>query len=354
MSAPRRAVEPTTARPDARGCIWFLVDTSGIGGVERHIATLAQALQARGHTCQIVVYGPHGASQWFEQLHAAGLAARALDNTLGGLLRALRQERPALLHVHGYKASILGRLAGRLAGVPVVASNHESERGHYPLNVYRIADDWLSILSPTIGVSSPIARRIPFNAVHVPNFTEVALNPPSGPLPKAVAFVGRLVAVKQPELFCQLALRAPAGIAFHIWGDGPERAALEQRYAHRVTFHGMVSDLEPAWRQTGLLVMTSQMEGQPYAALEALSRGIPVLSSRVGGMPDIVVPGVSGWLFDDGDIDGALAGLQAWHDLAPHAAGDLRRSCWAHIRANFSQDAILPRLMDVYARAGYR
>jgi glycosyltransferase involved in cell wall biosynthesis len=345
---------PTTGSLVAPRSIWFLADTSGIGGVERHIATLANSLQRHGHPVEVVVYGPHGASQWFEQLSALGLRKRTLDNTFGGLVRALRAHRPALLHVHGYKAAILGRLAARLTGTPVVASNHESERGRYPLNVYRIVDDWLSILSPTIGVSAPIAARIPFNSVHIPNFTDLPSAPTDTALPMRVAFVGRLADVKRPDLYCDVAARAPPSIAFDVYGDGPLRAALEAQHGHRVTFHGMVSDLAPVWPTIGLLLMTSDMEGQPYAALEAMSHGIPVAASRVGGMLDLIAHGETGWLFEPGDVAGALAALDTWRSLSPAEAAALRRRCWQRVHDTFSEEAVLPRLMDVYARAGYR
>jgi glycosyltransferase involved in cell wall biosynthesis len=341
--------------------IWQLIDSSTVGGAERHVATLADGLRSSGYPVQVVLLADHTASRgrnpWLSQLDDARLPYRYLDGSLGGLRRALAEGRPELLHTHGYKASILGRLAARAAGVPVVSTFHSGERGAFPVGAYEFLDDWTSFLGGRIAVSETIARRLPFKSVVVPSYVQTAAAAPQGPLPRLAAFVGRLSAEKGPEVFCRLAVQdirsQPAPLAWHVWGDGPLRAELEAKYSQHVTFHGIATRMDDVWPQVGLLVMPSQFEGVPLAALEAAARGIPVLASRVGGLPSVVSQGVTGWLFEAGNLDAAATGLQAWREVTGRDAAALRRACWAKARDDFSETRWLPDVLAVYRSQGW-
>lgn len=333
--------------------IWLLVDSSNVGGIERHVATLAGSLERRGIAVEVVLYADHGPNPWREQLSGASARVRVLDGTLRSLVTALRRVRPDLLHTHGYKAGVLGRLAARLAGVPVVSTFHSGERPPFPVNVYFWLDRWTSFLAARrISVSEAIRARVPFRSTMIPSYVVATDAPPVGPLPRRIGFVGRLSAEKAPDLFCEMARRAPAGLEWHMWGDGPMRARLEAEHGDLVRFHGAVADLSECWTSIGALLMPSRFEGLPLAALEALAAGVPVLASRVGGLPTIVEPGTTGWLHEAGDIDGALADLARWRALDEATAAAMRRACHAHVRANFSESRWLPEMLAVYASAG--
>lgn len=335
--------------------IWQLVDSGGVGGIERHIATLTQSLRRRGLAAEIALLQDHGPNPWLEQLAAEGLTPRVLDGGLTGLLRGLRAARPSVLHTHGYKANILGRLAGRLTGAPVVASFHAGERPRFPVSAYLAADFWTSFIVPRIAVSAEIAERLPFRSAHIPNYVPAPSAPVTTPLPRRVGFVGRLSAEKGPDLFCELAVRAGARLdgaeQWEVFGDGPMRTALEAKYGDRVRFHGMVADMGAVWPRLGLVAMPSRFEGLPMAALEALAAGAPLLASRVGALPSVVEDGVTGWSFAAGDLDAALAGVDAWRALSPEAGLALREACWRRLRERFSEEAALERILSVYARA---
>lgn len=208
------------------------------------------------------------------------------------------------------------------------------------------------MLAPRISVSSPIARALPFASTLVPNYIAVPAEPPSGALPRRIAFVGRLSEEKGPDLFCALMANSHVDAEWHVFGDGPMRAALEREYGDRITFHGLVTDMASVWPSIGLLVMPSRFEGLPMASLEALTWGVPVLASRVGDLANVVIPNRTGWLFDAGDLAAAAQGVKRWasHDVPAQSA--LRSSCWQHVREQYSEQALLPRLLQVYRRAG--
>lgn len=183
--------------------IWFLIDSSGTGGAERHIATLTESLAKRGLSSEVVLYADYGKNYWIDQLTAIGATVRHLDGTFAGLLAALRRARPDLLHTHGYKAGILGRIAARLAGIPVISTFHSGEREPYPVSLYSRIDEWTSFLGERIAVSPGVAARLPFRSLQVTNYikTRAAPLPAHKQFPRCVAFVGRLSEEKRPDFF---------------------------------------------------------------------------------------------------------------------------------------------------------
>lgn len=333
--------------------IWQLIDSSGVGGAERHAATLAASLSRRGVPAKVVLYQRHGDNPWLRQLADAGITTDVLDGTPGGLLGAIRRDRPALVHTHGYKAGLIGRVAARLAGVPAVSTFHSGSRGRMPVRAYELLDEWTSFLGGRIAVSGPIARRLPFRSVVIPSYLTVPPDVPEEPLPRAVGFLGRLSEEKAPDLFCALAARcADIGLGWHVFGDGPMRASLETRFGDAVTFHGVVTDVSAVWRTVGLLSMPSRAEGVPLAALEAMAAGVPVLASRVGGLPSAVQDGVTGWLHPMGDLSEAEGAVRVWAALGPEAQATLRRACRDHAAEAFGEDTQFPRILEVYRACG--
>ncbi len=330
--------------------VWLLLDSRGFGGIERHVEILGQELRARGFRPEIVFWERFPDKDWVERLKATGQHVRILDGRLATLIGALREERPRLLHSHGYKANILGRAAAMVTGTPVVASFHAGLREPFPVGLYQRLDEATSFLGGRISVSEAIRASLPFSSVLAENFIPVAPLPKPLPLPRAAAFVGRLTPEKGIDLYCEIAAKTGASIAWHVYGDGPLRHELETAYGGLVRFHGFAYDMGSVWPEIGLLVMPSRAEGLPMAAIEALSQGIPVAASRVGGLPRAVLPGISGWLFEAGDIEAARGAIQSWAGLDHERQIALRLSCWRHAATNYSADAVLPGLLGAYER----
>jgi glycosyltransferase involved in cell wall biosynthesis len=334
--------------------IWLLVDSGSVGGIERHVATLAEALRMQGHDARIVLLARHGDNPWLRQLSDCGLAYTVLDGSLRGLVRQLRNDRPGLVHTHGYKANLLGRIAARSLGISVVSTFHAGERAPFPVNVYQLADEYTSFLGARLCVSEAIQASLPFGATLAKNFLIAPKVAPSADLPHRIGFVGRLSHEKAPDLFCELARRHSGQLdaTWHVWGDGPMRADLERQFGASVTFHGLVTDLAPVWGSLGLLMMPSRAEGLPMAALEALAAGIPVAASAIGGLPGVVRPGKTGYLFEAGDLDAASGAIRLWSALDTAAQAVMRRQCWELVRNEFSEVRHLPAILQSYRAAG--
>lgn len=335
--------------------IWQLLDARGIGGIERHVIVLAQALAEAGCPCRVVLLADHGDSPFLARLKAEGVAFSVLDGRFGTLLARLKAERPRLLHTHGYKAGIFGRVAARLAAVPCASTFHAGERAPFPVSLYQCFDEATSRLATRIAVSAPIAARLPQPVDILTNFIPVPAEPPPAPTSRTVGFVGRLSPEKGPDLFCALARRfadrgAPPDLSFEMFGDGPMRAELEAAHGDVVRFHGLVTEPAGIWPRIGLLLMPSRAEGLPYAAIEAMAAGRPVAASALGALPDLIRPAENGWLFPAGDLDAAEAAITTWLAGDDTARAQWSRAAWRTAREGYGTQARLGDLLAIYDR----
>jgi len=330
--------------------IWLLLDSRDLGGIESHVLQLAAGLKRAAHTPRVLFwadYGPHPLRMALDQ---AGIAHESLAGGFRGLARMLRRHRPAILHSHGYKAGILGRLAARIAGRPVVSTFHAGEPGTGKLRLYVLLDRLTARLGRRIAVSAAIAGTLPAPVALIANFVEVPEEAPAGRHDR-IGFVGRLSVEKGPDLFCALAAKLP-GRRLTLYGDGPMRFELEARHDAEVEFRGRVVPMAPHWSEIGLLVMPSRHEGLPLAALEAMAHGVPVAAFAVGGLPDLIAPGTNGFLAPAGDLDALAAAIAAWTGLPDEARAALSRHARSTIAERFSVARGVEAVLAEYRAAG--
>lgn len=337
------------------GPIVLLIDSSGLGGVETHVATLAATLRAAGECTQILFLANHGENAFHAQLATLDLPFAVLDGRIASLSRWLRRIHPRLLHTHGYKAGLIGRLVAWAQGLPVVSTFHAGERAPMPVGLYQRLDEWTSFLAQRIAVSAPIANSLPFRSALIPNFIRIpeAVAPPWR-VPR-IAFVGRLSPEKAPDRFCAMAWGMQDRARFHIYGDGPMRAGLEQEFSSCVTFHGFRADMQAVWPEIDLLVIPSRAEGLPMAALEAIARGIPLIAADVGAVATVIGNGEAGWLLPDGPDEAVVAAgtaaLADWLALNDASRSDLSARARAWAIRHFGEGPALDAIRAVYARA---
>lgn len=112
-----------------------------------------------------------------------------------------------------------------------------------------------------------------------------------------VAFVGRLSEEKRPEIFCEIAKHYPQK-KFFLWGNGPLYDSLKEKYQSYVTFKGYTNDISEIYSNMDLLCVCSTIENCPMCILEARGYGIPCISTKVGGIPEILQEGINGEFFE--------------------------------------------------------
>lgn len=332
--------------------VWLLLDTSRPGGVESHVVMLARGLAARHIPTEVVFLTDHGPHPMRTALDSAGIRHFTLPHSSLSLLPTLRRRRPALLHTHGYKAGILGRLAARALNIPVVSTYHGGEPGTGRLRLYFAIDRATAALADCIAVSNAIRERLPGKTHFIENFVELPHTTAPGPERRSpiVAFVGRVNLEKGPDEFCALADLLP-NACFAVYGDGPMRADLQAKHGTRVRFHGMIANMAEHWPNIGLLCMPSRYEGLPMAALEAMANRIPVAAYAVGGLPAVVDDERTGWLVPPGDRAALARAIIAWQSQSAAEAIAMGEAARASVASRFSLDAGIDKILAVYAEA---
>jgi starch synthase (maltosyl-transferring) len=233
---------------------------------------------------------------------------------------ALRRFRPEILYPWLFHANLLGRLAGRLAGVPHILSGiRVAEKRN---NWHGRLDRWTNFLvERNVCVSRGVAEFVeqtvgldPRKTVVIPNavdgarFQHIApadLTPIGIPAGSPVLItIGRLDVQKGidvllaavPEIIAQV-----PSAHFLIVGDGPIRSALEQQarslgIAPYLHWTGLRNDVPELLAAATALVLPSRWEGMPNVVLEALAAGRPVVATDVEGVRDLVSDGINGWV----------------------------------------------------------
>ena len=163
-----------------------------------------------------------------------------------------------------------------------------------------------------------------------------------------VLFVARLTAVKGADYLIDAMRQCPYQQLVVI-GDGPRRAGLERR-AHgltNVTFAGGLpsSQVHAYLSRARVLVLPSLQEGQPNVILEAMAHGTPVIASRVGGIPDLVEDGETGWLIEPRDtaalarhIRSMWSDADTWERMSRRSREVVARYHWPHVMTALEQE----------------
>jgi glycosyltransferase involved in cell wall biosynthesis len=168
-----------------------------------------------------------------------------------------------------------------------------------------------------------------------------------------VGFAGRWSEEKNPLGFIEMARQVDPRkpVKFVMLGRGPQQpeveAAIQRAGFAKGRFHLLheVAELAPIMASLDLLVLPSKVDGRPLAVMEALAMGVPVLASRVGGLPELVEPGRTGWLHDPQDIQGFVRTIEAAEaDRAGLAA--MRREARSYAEAHLD----VARMLDGYRR----
>jgi glycosyltransferase involved in cell wall biosynthesis len=246
------------------------------------------------------------------------------------MYRLIRQSKPHIVHTHMAKAGTAGRIAARLARVPIVVHTFHGHTFHSYwgpvksavfLQIERtlgamtdrviavgdaqkadIASYGVAPLNKilTIPLGLEIEPMLEAEAYRGRLRDELGLEP-DRPL---VGIVARLVPIKAHEIFLEAAVRIRATVpaaTFLIIGDGERRAELEalaQRLgvADATRFLGWRDDMREVYADLDVVTLCSNNEGSPVALIEALAAARPVVSTRVGGVPNVVQDGESGLL----------------------------------------------------------
>jgi glycosyltransferase involved in cell wall biosynthesis len=326
--------------PDAtrRPRVLIVITLAEVGGAQTYVASLLPALSERFDVA-VACYGEgplreaaSRAGARFVPLRHVRRPVRPWRDLAGlvELIRLVRRERPEIFHASSSKAGVLGRLAAFAARVPIrIFTVHGWAFAAYSgatSSLYRWADRLVSPLTTvTICVSeNELALGLEAGTcsaertVVIRNAVDVTAAPRSGherATPRLIA-VGRLKAPKDfVTLVHALAVLPQGSFEALIVGDGPDREALEAEalrlgLEERLLFVGERRDVPVLLAASDIFVLSSASEGLPVSVIEAMAAELPVVSSAVGGVSELVVAGETGLLVPTGDADELAAALE--------------------------------------------
>jgi len=327
-----------------RGNVVHLMASPFVGGPERQALGLARALLPEWRTV-FLSFRERGLSEaLLRQARADGFEAVALEHNAGRFWRAAdevaahcRRTGASVLLTSGYKPDVIGWLAARRAKVPAVAVAHGWTAATLKVRLYELLDrQVMRRMAAVVGVSAAQAERcrvagvspqrlaVIRNAVDPTPFDDPdpsyrarlrALFPT--PPAKVVVSAGRLSPEKGFDVLIDAAARVVASdpdVGFVVFGDGPLRAELTARLETRGTglltrfvLAGFRTDVARYLPHADAAVLSSHTEGLPVVVLEAMAARLPVVATAVGGTPEVVIDGVTGFLVPPAD-PAALAG----------------------------------------------
>jgi glycosyltransferase involved in cell wall biosynthesis len=329
-----------------------------VGGPALHTTLLTERLDPRRYDARLVAGQEEPEEGNYLALHGKALDRLTIVPSLGrelrgaadvvalaGLVRLMRRVRPHIVHTHTAKAGTLGRVAARLARVPVVVHTYHGHvlRGYFSAGRARLFagverrlarwTDCLLAVSETVrrellalGVGVPERFRVVPLGLDLARFETadagrggVRVELGLGADAPVVAIVARLAPIKAHEVFLDAARRVVETLPtsrFLVVGDGERRAALEALTAElglggRVHFLGWRRDLERIYADATVVALTSRNEGSPVSLIEAMAAARPVVATGVGGVPDLVEDGVTGCLVPPDDPAALAASLVA-------------------------------------------
>ncbi len=298
------------------------------------------------------------------------------------LWRRMQRGRYDVVHTHSSKAGIVGRIAARLAGVPVVVHTIHGWgfNGEQPTHVSRFYV-WLEKLCArhcgalivvgsayrdeglALGIGHARQYLLIRSGIEVETYRDVAMERAAARrrigVPEAavvVGNVGRLSPPKCPEVMVaafDLLARQRADARLVLVGDGWQRAELEAEVhrrglAERVHLLGLRRDVPELLRAFDVFTLSSSREGLPRTVLQAMAAGLPVVCTRAGAVADAVLDGETGWIVEVGDAPGLGERL-----IRLAQDPDLARRMGERGRARvdeFSARRMVQQLTTLYAR----
>jgi len=358
----------------------YLAHAFNVGGAEEIVLNLVQRLPRRfePHVCCIHEAGPIG-----EEIRGTGTPVAVLGLNPGirrpfdvnGIRSYLRAAKPDIVHTFLLTGSLYGRLAAILERVPIVIGTevniYEHKRPHHAL-----AERWLMRGTDRVIVSAESVREFYIRQVHADpakvdviynavdfaqaraaaglDATRAALSLSSDA--RVVGVIARLTPQKGHRfLFDALATnRSLADVHLLVVGDGELRSTLEDIIGERglqtrVHFVGARRDLGDLLAAMDVFVLPSLWEGLPLSLVLAMGAGVPVVSTTVAGIPEVVQHGKTGWLVSPGDVAELGDAIARVLD-DPQTSARMAADACAHVVPRFNVDGYVAAVVGLYDR----
>lgn len=365
-------------------------ELGSVGGVETVVRQLSAGLRARGHQAGVVettngVTGKRLLSDipvWSVKSSTYPVYQRprswaSFARSTGQFLQVLRDFKPNIVNVHFPCSQALPVIGARLLPHDwrMVVTLHGSEIRNYPHTEPHFKD-WQRRLLQRAEVVTAVSQSLLDDAIalypFIQNKSQIIHNGLEEAWLEAVdkagddeetsapylLYVGRLHQVKGVDIL----LKAWAKIhslmpetILRLVGDGPEMETLkslaeELGITRFVEFTGAVSRerLAPLYRKARLVIMPSRSEGFPLTLLEAGACGALSLATRVGGIPEVIENGRTGFLVEPESVDALAAAIEDVMQLSEEERARIRKAARARVEERFSQEKIVSEYLELF------
>jgi len=361
--------------------ILHLIASTGMGGAERVLIDICTSLRNSRFQFEAAIFKSPGKSihyQLAEALQKRGVPVHYITmnaplythaREILKIARLMARADISILHCHGSRANVIGALAAKMSGIPVVSTVHGWITDSRKMMFYK----WLDLKAlkhhdRLLPVSEKLRNELLGHHIDTNRLTILRNIPPAGNGLKMVAkqtagakdvlhlgYVGRISKEKGIEclLTAMKTLSSRKSYRLHVIGDGPERQSAEQRVQewgleNQVCFHGYVSDIERYYRMLDVLILPSFTEGTPLVVLEAMTFGLAIIATRVGGIPEILADGENGIIINPGSADELAAAIAYLLDNQERI-DDLGTNAIQRVAALCSRDEWERTLCTVYS-----
>jgi L-malate glycosyltransferase len=368
----------SSSRAELRS-VFLMANGLELGGTEKQLALLAQALDRRKFRVRLGCLRDHGPLA--DELHrdfelaeydlGGGFFTRTALSAARTLARRLRSERIEVAHAFSFYSNVLMIPVARIAGVRLVIGSQRQLGDLLTPAQFTVQNALFRLCDRVVCNSRAAADRLTWRGLAADKITVI----PNAVLPEifraaasrmrsqlpGVARIGMIARMGTRAKNHDLFLRAAARLRkrhpktqFVLIGDGPLRPELERsvqklRLASQVTFLGERRDVGEVLVGLDISVLTSSSESSPNAVTESMAAGLPVVSTSVGGAPELIVHGETGLLVpadDDACLADALDDLVGDPQLRRRLGQNARKFALTHFR----MDEVCRRYEQLYLR----
>lgn len=364
----------TVARPS----VLLVGDTLNFGGTEGQFVEVACGLDRRCWDVDVACMRAEGPLR--ARLDAAGVRAWSCGcgsfksprvvGAIRALARHLRERQVQVVHSFDFYSNVMGVLAARAARVPAIIASQRDLGNLRPWHEQRIHSAMLRLATHVLVNSEATAERLARSRAARTGRLSIIRNgvdldrfrPGTAPsAPAAAPIVGTLANLRPEKGLLQLVEAAALvrghvpSARFSIWGEGPLRPALEARIqalglTDTVLLHGSTREPEKALQRCDVFVLPSLSEACSNVLLEAMATGLPVVTTRIGGNPNLIEDGRTGLLVPAGHpqpLADAIARLLSSPELAGRVAAGARQRALAE----FGMKRMIEHMEALYRRA---
>lgn len=353
----------------------LIVTNADLAGAPIHVRDLAIGLHKKGNNVS-VVFGEAGVIK--DALDQAGIKTFIIStmrsniniqqdfSSVRELIRIVNIVCPDVLHAHSSKAGLIARIVGFYLSLPVIYTVHgwgfgRGRRIIISVFVY-LTELILSLITKKFISVSNADREIGMKYLALPNskISTIYNGSEFNAMSRGKELAGLhliMVARNDPQKDYDTFFKALALSNFDaalVVGRGTDEdsfianaRSLSGNNFKKIQFLGSRSDVEALLEKSTLFVLSSRFEGLPISIIEAMSKGLPVLASAVGGVPELVSHGVNGYLFIQGKYEDLASCINDFWDN-PSKVKSYGDASYARFKHDFGASSMVDDVSNVY------